>query len=272
VSEIAACRRSTSSHFCSSVLVVICCLLLRDDRSSSDGILPMDLLCPRVRSRTVVTQVGPSMGSSIVATRSMLVCQGCHAGLPLFRCRHMVQLVGGTTVGVAWLWWRGVATVSQVVRYVMYLQGWGAIDEAAWQECGLTDRLTVPKNHTFYVWEDLTKSYDWPSLGDGCSPTSPQSSSTLQGEAGSTRPTGAALELLLTSLLPHEATQVLSTNREDALGTKIMQGRKPAARKAPRKGSGKGVAVPLGQRVCALHCGLISCPMKQDASMRKMLA
>lgn len=155
--------------------------------------------------------------------------------------------------------------MSQVIRDI-YLQGWGAIDEAAWQECGLTDRLIVPKSHTLYVWEDLTKSYDWPSLGDALSPTSPQSSLTLQGDAESTRPSGAALELLITSLLPQEATQILSTNREDALGTKILQGRKAAARKAPRKGPGKGVAVSLVQRVRAVHSRLLSWSRHHDPS------
>lgn len=113
------------------------------------------------------------------------------------------------------------------------------MEEDAWRAQGLHDRLAAPDRDTLFVFEDVSKPYDWPPFAESTSPSSHISSDTaeLAGDAAA-RPTGEALDLLLTNLLPAEAVPVEA-------GRGSARGKAPRG-KAPRKGgSGKiSAAVP----------------------------
>jgi hypothetical protein len=126
------------------------------------------------------------------------------------------------------------------------------VDEEAWREQGLTDRLSLPEGRSLFVWEDLTQSYDWSALVN-----TTEIKSEDRCSANAPRPYGAGLELLLQELLPIEASPrpAAVLPRTESLQLRGAASRKgSAAKKAPRRAIGKGGAPSAFlSRVRALH-------------------
>jgi hypothetical protein len=111
-----------------------------------------------------------------------------------------------------------------------HVQGWGRQDEGGWREQGLTDRLTLPAARSFFVWEDLTKAYDWPAV----LPKPAEASSSTSGDTVALlpRPSGSALDMLLSAVLPAEAAPVLQggASRDDSFSGRVSGGKRSASK------------------------------------------